>query len=200
MNEFDPNANRIGIDTKSIISDSTANLDTIGVDLKLGRQVTIKIEYDGWRKIVEIFAAYNGEPLKSILNHSIIMSETIPISVYVEFTGSSGPGGSFETHQIVNWAFASYPLPNYSLNEGSKGDKTKTILIITFPIVTTALILVIFLLQWIRRSKRLRDEERKFSREDIESRSRNAADAPKMFASRSFQGLLATSVKRIYWG
>lgn len=64
MNEFDPNANRIGIDTKSIISDSTANLDTIGVDLKLGRQVTIKIEYDGWRKIVEIFAAYNRRTLK----------------------------------------------------------------------------------------------------------------------------------------
>lgn len=41
MNEFDPNANHIG--TKSIISGSTANLDTIGVDLKLGRQVNIKI-------------------------------------------------------------------------------------------------------------------------------------------------------------
>lgn len=181
MNEFDPNANHVGVDTNSIISDATANLDAIGVDLKLGRQVKIKIKYDSWRNNLEIFAAYYGDPLKSILNHSMVMFGTVPRPVYVGFTGSTGPGGSFETHRIINWAFATYPVLNYSHNDGHEGDKTKKILIIIFPIVTSALIIVIFLLPLIRRCKWPRKKERKLSGEGIESRSRSAANAPKMF-------------------
>ncbi|RWR73336.1 LOW QUALITY PROTEIN: Protein kinase domain-containing protein [Cinnamomum micranthum f. kanehirae] len=147
----------------------------------LGRQVKIKIEYDSWRNNLEIFAAYYGDPLKSILNHSMVMSGTVPRPVYVGFTGLTCSGGSFETHRIINWAFATYPVLNYSHNDGPEGDKTKKILIIIFPIVTSALILVIFLLPLIRRCKWPSKKGRKSSREGIESRSRSAANAPKMF-------------------
>ncbi|XP_058075677.1 L-type lectin-domain containing receptor kinase IX.1-like [Magnolia sinica] len=177
MNDFDPDNNHVGIDTKSIISDATASLDAIGVDLKLGRTVKVRIEYDGWKKNLEILVAYYGDPLVSVLNRSIHMEKIVPPSAYVGFTASTE--NSAETHQIINWAFTTLPLPKYSLKD-SGANKSNKILIITIPIVMGLLGLLLCLFLVIRKAK-WPEKERKMMRVDIENRSRSAANAPKMF-------------------
>ncbi|KAF8400650.1 hypothetical protein HHK36_013949 [Tetracentron sinense] len=179
MNEFDPDDNHVGIDTRSIKSLATMNLKSIGIDLKLGREVKVKIEYDGWRKKLHISAAYGRDPLVSVLNHSIIMSDTVPRSVYVGFTGSTG--SVLETHQILNWVFSSIPLPESSLKgDLERSNKIKTILIIVFPIITGLLVLGTCTYPLVRKARRWKNESNNKS-EDIESRSRSAANAPKIF-------------------
>ncbi|XP_077210907.1 L-type lectin-domain containing receptor kinase IX.1-like [Tasmannia lanceolata] len=178
MNEFDPDDNHIGIDLKRIVSEATTSLDSIGVDLKSGRDIKVKIEYNGWNYNLQISLGYSGETLIPILNYSVIMSSTVPKSVYVGFTGSTFQ--SFETHRILNWAFTSMPLPNYSLMGDPKSDKMRDILIIAFPIIVGILVIALGLLLVIRKAYRPKNENVREKR-DIESRSRSAANAPKMF-------------------
>ncbi|CBI21030.3 unnamed protein product, partial [Vitis vinifera] len=177
MNEFDPDANHIGIDTTSIaIPIAAKSLSGTGVDLKSGREVKVKIDYDGWRETLHISVGYAGNPLLSFLNHSIALSDTVPSSVYVGFTGSTGTVS--ETHQVLDWAFTSIPI-TCSSSKCSGNDKTKTILIIVFPVTVAMLVLVMCgILSVLRVVKR---RNGRIDREDFESRSRSAANVPKMF-------------------
>lgn len=198
-NEFDPDDNHIGIDTTSITTPLAAkSLNNIGIDLKSGRDIRFKIDYDGWTKMLQIYVAYLGEPLVSFLNQSLVMSDTVPSAVYVGFTAATGTVS--ETHQVLDWVFTSIPLPNTSLKDGLKKDnEIKTILIIVIPIIAGLVILAAFTAPFVRRAFRSDTEGNK--NEDIESRSRSAANAPRMFtykqlakATRNFckENLLGT--------
>ncbi|KAK9101985.1 hypothetical protein Sjap_019239 [Stephania japonica] len=176
-NEFDPDDNHIGLDTTSISSIITASLNNIGINLKLGREVKVKIDYDGWGKMLQISLAYAGAPLVSVLNYSIIMSKTVPSSVYIGFTGSTGIVS--ESHQILDWSFMSVPLPKYSLDDDQSGKaEKKKIMAITLPVVTGSFVLGICIYLMV---KAFRDKSRRRSKEGLEIRSRNAVNAPKMF-------------------
>ncbi|KAF9613505.1 hypothetical protein IFM89_008352 [Coptis chinensis] len=177
-NEFDPDDNHIGIDTDKISSVAAVSLDRIGVDLKLGKEVKVMINYNGWEKTLQVFAAYAGNPLVSVLNHSIIMSKTTPRSVYVGFTGSTGTVS--ESHQILDWVFYSLPLPKNSLDNGHEmAKKIKKIMIITFPLGSGALVLAMSIYMMIKTCHRRNLRKDKGS--DIEIQTRTAANTPKMF-------------------
>ncbi|KAF5185162.1 L-type lectin-domain containing receptor kinase IX.1 [Thalictrum thalictroides] len=178
-NEFDPDDNHIGIDTDRIASIATVSLNNIGVDLKLGAEVTVKINYNGWQKKLQIYAAFAGAPLVSVLNYTIIMEKTVPQSVYVGFTGSTGIVS--ESHQILNWVFNSVPLPQNSLNDGNdRAEKTKKILMITSPVVCGALVLAVIVYIMVKTCRKKPVKTRKGT--DIESQTRSAANTPKMFS------------------
>ncbi|XP_030534174.1 L-type lectin-domain containing receptor kinase IX.1-like isoform X3 [Rhodamnia argentea] len=193
MNEFDPDDNHVGIDTTSTTNSViTKSLNSTGVNLKSGRDITFSIDYDGYKHKLEISAAYSGNSLTSVLNYSIKMSETVPSLVYVGFSGSTGPLP--ESHQVINWAFTSFPV---SLEERLKRDnRIKTILIVVVPSVMTVLFLAICVYLLVKKAPRERDKDG-----DIESQSRLAANVPKMFtykelakATRNFskENLLGT--------
>ncbi|KAI4337327.1 hypothetical protein L6164_015758 [Bauhinia variegata] len=176
MNEFDIDANHVGIDTTSIINPVAAvSLNSTGVDLKSGRDIDVKIEYNGWTNMLHVSVGYSGNQLNNVLNHSIVLSDIIPSSVYVGFTASTGKT-SPESHQILKWVFTSVPLP-LQTDEHTKHDTINTILIIVIPIFLVALFSSIpFIWEAFRK-----DNFRRKKEEDIENLSRRAADSPKKF-------------------
>lgn len=176
MNEFDVDGNHIGIVTTSVINPVVEkSLNSTGIELKSGRDIKVKIDYDGLNGFLSVSLGYSENPLLSFLNRSISISNVVPRSVYVGFTASTGTLP--ETHQILNWVFTSVPL---SFETGPRTeDKIKTILVITIPVSIGLSIVLsgIFLLvlRCLKRNKKSKKEE------DIENRSRTAADVPKMF-------------------
>ncbi|KAI6681384.1 hypothetical protein NL676_035265 [Syzygium grande] len=175
MNEFDPDGNHVGIDTTSTISPvATQSLNSTGVDLKSGRDIRVRIDYDGYKHKLQISVAYSGKSLISVLNHSIRMSETVPNLVYVGFSGSTGPLP--ESHQVINWAFSSFPI---SLEEErlKRDNRIKTILVLVVPSVMLLSFIVICICLLVRKAQRKRNKKNA----DMESQSRLAANVPKMF-------------------
>ncbi|KAH9761592.1 hypothetical protein KPL70_000507 [Citrus sinensis] len=112
----DPDANHMGIDIANLTSNPAKSLDSSGIDLKSGRPIQVHIYYDGWTKILYVYVAYAGNPLQKLIERPIPLSETIPSSVYVGFTASTGPDFS-ESHQVLDWTFTTFPLPSSSLEE-----------------------------------------------------------------------------------
>ncbi|KAL9440052.1 hypothetical protein AB3S75_018837 [Citrus x aurantiifolia] len=82
MNEFDPDANHIGIDATNMSKPITVtSLNGTGIDLKSGRNIKVQIDYDGRTKMLYDSMAYSEYPLGRILEKPIIMSHVVPSSV-----------------------------------------------------------------------------------------------------------------------
>ncbi|OMO90858.1 hypothetical protein COLO4_18840 [Corchorus olitorius] len=181
QNEWDPDSNHVGIDTISIISPVAAeSLDSFGIDLKSGRNIKVKIDYNAWKKNLEISMAYSGDKLVSVLNQSIEMADIVPSSVYVGFTAATGKVQ--ESHQVLDWTFTTIPLP-YIISPVSKHDKIKTILLIVVPLIMGLLFVAIFFVPSIQNFLRKKKETVK-NKADIEIRSRTAANVPEMFTHK----------------
>ncbi|GLJ32078.1 hypothetical protein SUGI_0645970 [Cryptomeria japonica] len=114
-NRFDPDGNHVGIDIQGIISNVTAGMGEHGIDIKAGRAIQVRVDYDGWAKSLQIYARYanNTSAYASILNHTVELENTVPKSAYVGFSASTG--SSYEIHRILDWNFSSVILPNSSL-------------------------------------------------------------------------------------
>ncbi|KAL0394259.1 UNVERIFIED_CONTAM: DEAD-box ATP-dependent RNA helicase 15 [Sesamum latifolium] len=188
--------NHIAIDTTSVdYPVAVRSLSDIGINLKSGRNIKVKIEYDGRRKILHIYVAYAGECMVDFLSHKIIMQDTVPQQAYVGFTGSTGH--FWEVHQVLDWNFTLYELPKESLSQGVKQNHSRTVLQVVVPTVVVLLVVVLLLLAVARRRRKVRLE----GRYDIEMLTKNAANAPKLFtykqlsrATRNFskENLLGT--------
>ncbi|XP_052210772.1 probable L-type lectin-domain containing receptor kinase S.5 [Diospyros lotus] len=178
-NEFDPDQNHIGIDTKSVEeSVAVKSLNSTGISLTSGRAITVRIEYDGWSKNFMIYVGYAGDPLVTFLNHTIKLKGTVPSSVYVGFTASTGT--LTETHQILSWNFTSSELPRISLGK----EKNMTV-IITLPIIAGLLLLALLSVPFVRRARR-KKRERLARRKEIEALVA-AANGPKLFSHRKLK-------------
>lgn len=182
-NEFDPDGNHIAIDTTSITHPVAAtSLNSIGIDLKSGRDIKLKIDYNGWNNMLHVSVGYSGStPLVPLLTHSIIMSDTVPGSVFVGFTAATGTLS--ESHHVIDWMFKSVPLPFSSLDKDQLDDghsKIKMVFIIVTPIFLGLLTVVSCVFPLVVRKMKKKNQRIK-KREDIESQSRNAANIPTMF-------------------
>ncbi|XP_038696791.1 lectin-like [Tripterygium wilfordii] len=105
-NDFDIDANHIAVDTRSVDNPLiAASLNSSGIDLKSGKDITFKIDYNSWTKGLEVHAAYDSNPLVKILSLQIDIAATIPNSVYVGFTAATGY--FTESHQLLSWEFKS---------------------------------------------------------------------------------------------
>ncbi|KAF7830286.1 putative L-type lectin-domain containing receptor kinase S.5 [Senna tora] len=177
MNEFDPDGNHIGIDTRSIVTPVAAvSLNDSGIQLTSGRDIEVQIDYDGSDNTLYVSMGYSRTQLKTILNQSIELSNIVPSAAYVGFTASTGSALP-ESHQVLNWVFTSVPLPLAS-GKTSKEDTLKTILVIVIPILGVAFISSVpFIWEVVKRGGEKGKKE-----EDIESLSRRSgADMPKEF-------------------
>ncbi|KAL8501848.1 hypothetical protein ACS0TY_021095 [Phlomoides rotata] len=181
--EFDTYKNPRDIDRNHIAIDITSveypvavrSLTDTDIDLKSGREIMIRIEYDGWGHNLEIYVAYAGERMVKFLTHKIIMQETVHRLSYVGFTGSTGHVS--ELHQILDWNFTLYELPEESLDHGNSLNKCKKLVLILVPtsVVLVAVCVVLFL---VRRRRRKAVHQR---RDDMEMLTKNAANAPKFY-------------------
>ncbi|GKU87247.1 hypothetical protein SLEP1_g1684 [Rubroshorea leprosula] len=100
-------------------STEARSLNYTGIDPKSGIEIQVKIYYNGFKKKLQIYAAYSGKPLQSILNQSIDMSDLIPSSVYVGFTASTGKATA-ESHQVIDWIFTTTPLSHLNSNNAMR--------------------------------------------------------------------------------
>ncbi|KAK9699958.1 hypothetical protein RND81_08G206800 [Saponaria officinalis] len=174
-NEWDPDGNHIGIDTLSVVNSIVAkSLNSSNIFLKSGKEIQVKIAYDGLTKNLQIYVGYVGKPLISFLNQTIKVSKTVPSTAFIGFTASTGT--LTETHQIFNWVFTSIQLP-YSTVEDNK--KKKTVLVTVIPILGTLIVIVLCTVPLIRR-RIIKKRERIRRMEDLERRS--ATSAPTKFS------------------
>ncbi|CAK9169634.1 unnamed protein product [Ilex paraguariensis] len=178
-NENEDSGNHIAIDTISV-SDPVAekSLNSTGIDLKSGRNIKVKIDYEGWSKMLQIYVAYAGDPLVSFLSKKIIMKKTVPKYVYVGFTASTG--FLSETHQVLDWDFTVYELPKKSLKDEVEKNR-KILLVVVIPVVVGFLLIVAIAAPFALKARRKKNQGRK---EDLEMLTRSAASAPTMFTYR----------------
>ncbi|GLJ32003.1 hypothetical protein SUGI_0644490 [Cryptomeria japonica] len=154
QNEFDPDNNHVGIDIQGIISNVTAGMGDHGMDIKAGRAINVRVNYDGWAKSLQIYTRYanSGSAYASLLNSTVELENTVPRSAYVGF--SAATGNSYEIHRILDWNFSSVMLPESSLillpavtgtHQGSGGGVKLGILVGS---ITVGLVLVGLLALW----------------------------------------------------
>ncbi|CAA7403204.1 unnamed protein product [Spirodela intermedia] len=177
-NEYETQEYHVGVDIASIVSNVTAPLSSVSVDLNKEIPVTYRVNYDGWTKNLEVSAGYAGEgPPKSLLNFCIVIAKINPI--YVGFTAGSGPSSNYsENIRILSWNFSFTPLPDWSLEEpgdGKGGRRLRTILAIVVSTVVGVPSLVLLILLGAKRVRKWRRWRW------LESLSRSAASAPKMY-------------------
>ncbi|KAF5936204.1 hypothetical protein HYC85_027333 [Camellia sinensis] len=172
-NEFDPDDNHIAIDTVRVENPvAVKSLNSTGINLKSGREITVRAEYDGWTKNLQIYVGYNGDPLVSFLNNTMKLQHKVPSSVYVGFTAATGTPS--ETHQVLAWNFTCIELPNKSLGPGNNlGVK------LAVPVISGLLFLAILALPFVLRALRIR-KERLARKVDIEMMIA-AANGPRLF-------------------
>ncbi|XP_038710017.1 truncated lectin 2-like [Tripterygium wilfordii] len=102
----DIDGNHIAIDTKSVLNSVTAkSLNNIRVNLTSQRNIKVRVDYNSWTNLLEVYAAYASDPLVKVIKLQIDLEGTVPRSIFVGFTASTG---SFtERHQLLDWKFTS---------------------------------------------------------------------------------------------
>ncbi|CAL5441773.1 unnamed protein product [Camellia sinensis] len=179
-NEFDPDDNHIAIDTVSVEKPvAVKSLNSTGINLKSGREITVRVEYDGWTKNHQIYVGYNGDPLVSFLNHTMKLQHTVPSSVSAGFT--AGTGTLSETHQVLAWNFTSIELPNKSL-----ATENNLVVKIAVAVIYGLLFLAILALPFVLRALRIR-KEMLARKVDIEVMIA-AANGPQLLLQETFKG------------
>jgi len=173
-NEFDQDDNHIAIDTQSV-SDSLyeKSLNSTGIYLKSGKEIKVKIVYDGREKQLQVYVGYKGNPLVSFFNYSIKVSKILPPLVYVGFTASTGT--LYETHQVLDWVFTSTTLPYSTVKDN---EKKRIVLKCVLPILGALVVLAICSFPVVREHM-IRKKERLRRMEDLERQS--TITAPKKF-------------------
>jgi len=175
-NEHEIDGNHVAVVTTSMESPvAVKSLNDVGIDLRSGRNITIKIDYDGWTKVLEISVAYAGQPLVNFLRQEIIMQETVPRNAYVGFSASTAYFS--EVHHVLNWNFTLFELPERSLKYGVDPDKENIALVVATPIAIVSLVVVVSFLITARKDRK----ERFQIKEDIEMLTRTAASGPQVF-------------------
>ncbi|KDO61711.1 hypothetical protein CISIN_1g046308mg, partial [Citrus sinensis] len=105
-NDFDLDGNHVAIDIKSVRQPvALESLNSTGVDLKSGRNITVRIECNGWQNLLYVNVHYADHPPKNVIKQPINISDIVPSSVYVGFTAATGAFS--ESHQLLEWSLTS---------------------------------------------------------------------------------------------
>ncbi|KAL1815292.1 hypothetical protein DCAR_0519532 [Daucus carota subsp. sativus] len=106
----DPNENHVGLDIDSLTSVKTADVLTVGIDLKSGNLITAWIDYKhGEKKVLEVFLSYSSsKPVIPVLVVEIDLSDYLREFRYVGFSASTE--GSTEIHLLESWSFSTFGL------------------------------------------------------------------------------------------
>ncbi|KAL5779191.1 hypothetical protein ACOSQ2_009928 [Xanthoceras sorbifolium] len=110
----DINGNHIGIDVKSVISFASVDVESRGIDLKSGRQITAWIEYRDALKLIRVWAGYSQiRPTNPVLVAQVDLSKQFKEYMHVGFSAANGQGSAI--HIVDRWrfkTFAPYPSVN----------------------------------------------------------------------------------------
>ncbi|KAF8029213.1 hypothetical protein BT93_E1776 [Corymbia citriodora subsp. variegata] len=116
--DYDPDANHIGLDINSVRSNQTVSLADHGFDLAPNRAIYfhVWIEYDGGRKLLEVYMINeNGstptkpKPAFPIMTASLDTSKVVTQNSYFGFAASTGD--NTELNCVLGWNMTVEELP-----------------------------------------------------------------------------------------
>ncbi|GAB2279810.1 Probable L-type lectin-domain containing receptor kinase S.7 [Dionaea muscipula] len=103
----DPNDNHVGLDVDSLVSIKTADLFSVGIDLKSGSTINVRIDYKSEEKNLKVFVKDSiFRSLEPVLDVDIDLSDYLNKVMFVGFCGSTE--GSTELHLIQSWSFQTF--------------------------------------------------------------------------------------------
>ncbi|KAI8541009.1 hypothetical protein RHMOL_Rhmol08G0029600 [Rhododendron molle] len=113
--DFDPDANHVGLNINGITSTVNASLTPLGIELALARNATnlfnVWVQYDGFDKVIEVYIApqaeINGEtpsrPDTPVLKSPLDLREILDQHSYFGFSASTGSGSSAQRNSVFWW-------------------------------------------------------------------------------------------------
>ncbi|XP_058180562.1 probable L-type lectin-domain containing receptor kinase S.5 [Rhododendron vialii] len=110
--EFDPDANHVGLNINSIRSNVTASLTPLGIELApegQARFYNVWVQYDGVHKVIEVYIARQGElegetpsrPDSPVLKSILDLREVLNQHSYFGFSASTGHNAQLNC--ILRW-------------------------------------------------------------------------------------------------
>ncbi|KAI3846053.1 hypothetical protein MKX03_029085 [Papaver bracteatum] len=106
--EFDIDSNYIRIDINSIVSFALVDLNSVGLDLRNGREATIWFEYLSSRKMVKLWLSNTkSRTIWPILESRVDISEHLEEFMFVGFTALNAKVGSAR-HIVYQWGLRTY--------------------------------------------------------------------------------------------
>ncbi|KAI9153081.1 hypothetical protein LWI28_005633 [Acer negundo] len=93
--------NHVGLDINSIYSIKQVSLNSYGVNLSTGTNVTVHVQYDG--KNITVSVGHNAKNLELVLSEPIDLSEYLPQKVFVGFTASTS--NYTQLNCVKSWEF-----------------------------------------------------------------------------------------------
>ncbi|PON76281.1 Serine/threonine protein kinase [Parasponia andersonii] len=123
---FDPllgdiNGNHIGIDVNTVVSVTSVDVVSRGVDLKSGKVIRTWIEYRNAMKMIRVWVGYSPvRPPNPVLVARIDLSDLLKESMYVGFSGSNGQGSAL--HVVEKWRFKTFQSSLVPMDTVEEGD------------------------------------------------------------------------------
>ncbi|PIN08872.1 Serine/threonine protein kinase [Handroanthus impetiginosus] len=104
----DPNDNHVGINLGSIVSETVINVSSFGIRLNDGNVHRAWINYDGYKKFLEIYLGPDGItiPARSVYSGNLDLSPYLNEYMFIGFSGSTGNNHT-QIHSICSWNFTS---------------------------------------------------------------------------------------------
>ncbi|GAV63966.1 Pkinase domain-containing protein/Lectin_legB domain-containing protein [Cephalotus follicularis] len=165
----DINNNHVGLDINTIYSIEQVSLDSYGVNLTSGDNVTVNVQYDG--ENITVFVALTDQKGENVTNQvfsqPLDLSAYLPEKVYVGFSASTS--NYTELNCVISWEF----------NGSDINDNPNLLWVwITVPILTIVLISSIAFGLYMIKSER---EELEDAYPSIEDQIRMSSQAPRKF-------------------
>ncbi|KAL2336575.1 hypothetical protein Fmac_011021 [Flemingia macrophylla] len=141
----DINDNHVGIDINSMQSNKSANVSSVGLNLKGGKPILAWVDYDSVFNLVNVtLSATASKPNKPILSFNVDLSPIFQDTMYVGFSASTGLLAS--SHYILGWSFKingqARPLDPSSLPQLPQPKKKHTSLITGVSVSVVVIVLL----------------------------------------------------------
>ncbi|KAI6700296.1 hypothetical protein NL676_014620 [Syzygium grande] len=116
--DYDPDANHIGLDINSVVSNQTVSLADLGFQLSPNgtKYFHVWIDYDGGRKLLEVYMTDEDasiptkpKPASPIMNASLDTSAVVSQNSYFGFAASTGE--NVELNCVMSWNLTVEELP-----------------------------------------------------------------------------------------
>lgn len=123
---FDPllgdiNGNHIGIDVNNVVSVTSVDVVSRGMDLKSGKLIRTWIEYRNAMKLIRVWVGYSPvRPPNPVLVARIDLSKLLKEFMYVGFSGSNGQGSAL--HVVDKWRFKTFQSSLVDMDTVEEGD------------------------------------------------------------------------------
>ncbi|XP_058180560.1 probable L-type lectin-domain containing receptor kinase S.5 [Rhododendron vialii] len=140
---FDPDANHVGLNINSIISNVTASLTPLGIELAPdgeARFYNVWVQYDGVSKVIEVYiarqAGFDGEtpsrPDTPVLKSNLDLREVFGYHKYLSFGFSASTGNNVQLNCIYRWNLTveSYELYEHPPKTPKHPSWLKTLLVV----------------------------------------------------------------------